>query len=493
MKAHPPSFRFVLALAPACVLLAAGPVAAAVPEVLAREVLSEAVTDAGSADGALALLSGTDDIELIPLFVKLRRSESVGRRRLALDFLRRVAGERAAPILRQRLTNDPEPRVRLQVLAYLLDDEVATEADLAAAAEDEDPRIRLLAARGLLGTGEVDKAQALFTELADVDDTAVADSARLGLLATGDASQLAHLRAVATRPGTRADLLASWMGQIAQDEIASAAPLARDVATSDRDPVLRTLAWEALSATLDAPAELRRAVASADTTRMRLNLVRVLADRDDAAGPLRSLADGAGPVAAAARLELARRGGDLTAATLAATRLGHAGVVEYLLARGRQDVEDGEADGYVDALIEVVQSAPADAVRPTLEHRQAAAAAALLVDIGHARGLAALEEILSGPYNALQRAVATGLHQTDDPAACRLAAHVVDSPYRELAADAALVLGRHERPEALPGLGSILRHAERHPAPVRILSSWYVLLQADAAEAAARQLAEELK
>ncbi|MFW6132956.1 MAG: hypothetical protein ACOC8F_03605, partial [Planctomycetota bacterium] len=338
----------------------------------------------------------------------------------------------------------------------------------------------------------------VLAELLDAGASGVAPMARLGLLATRDTAQLAPLRDLVTSGDAPGDMLATLLAQIRRDEIAAAAPLARALVRSDRDPALRAMAWDALAAVTDARDALVEAIAKSGSIRQKLNLLRILADCDDPAGHLRTLADGAGVAAAAARLEAARTsGGDVGAAALAAVKVHHAMLTEYVLLRAGEDAETPEPGArgraYADALVHVVRAAPAEARRMVRDHRLAARAAALIVDLGDGDGLRALRGILDGRHTALQRAVAAGLLRSESEASCALARRIADSPYRELAADAALVLGRHGKPDAVEGLVRILTHPARHARPIRVLASWYLLKATGRSETAVQKLADELK
>ncbi|MBS3734774.1 MAG: hypothetical protein KGY99_07585 [Phycisphaerae bacterium] len=485
----------LLAVALATSALNAPPAAAAAPAELAYMTLSRLVTDAQRGDQAIGVLAGTEDIDLVRLFVSLRHSDNAARRQLAVDFLHTVSGEKAADVLRQRLRVEPAPHVRRVILTHLLDGDAATREDLDRAAGDDDPRVRLLAARGLQQAGATDRAAAVLADLVDAETRGVGPMARLGLVKVGEASQLGPLRDLVASDTTRADLLAAMMGQIRADKIVAAAPLARAVIDSDRDPLLRMMGWDALAAVTDAREALRDAIRGADSARVTLSLIRILADGDDPGGALRSLTDGKPLASRAARLAVARHTGDAAAvseAALAAVRLEHAMLSEYVLIRATDDADKPYAGAYTDALLHLVRTAPRDTRSVGRAHRLAARATALLADAGGPKALRALGAILDGRYSARQRAVAAGLLRCDTEAACALARRIADSAYRELASDAALVLGRNGRREALDGLTKILAHPDRHPPGIRLLASWYVLKLTGQGEAAARRLAAEL-
>ena len=126
-------------------------------------------------------------------------------------------------------------------------------------------------------------------------------------------------------------------------------------------------------------------------------------------------------------------------------------------------------------------------------HYHAARAATILTDLGTAEAVGGLRAILSGRHSAVVRAVGAGLLRSKNRIACELARPLLESPYEELYADGALVLGSFGDEAARRRLEEFTAGSGRHPAPLVALSCWYLLKISHQTEAAGRQLARQIE
>jgi hypothetical protein len=445
----------------------------------AARALAQGLRDEKTSSTYVAALAATGDEDLAPLFVTLRKDDRPEIRTFAMQFLVEHLEKEAAQHLRPLLA-DPVARVRFAALAHLLDLEAATDEDLAAVASSDDPHLRLLRARALVERDRADEARETLRGLTKSLDPTVALRARLSLLSAGDASQLAELKKVVADAATRPGVLEMLLKQIAHAKIAPAEPLARAVIVGRRHPRLTVLAWRTL---LDlepaSAAQLAAAIGRNPSTVARVNMLRALAEAPDASRHMAKLAEGDGAVAALARFERARAAGGEPAAraAVAAAKLGHPVVIDYLISQARTDIEDSEreADIYTPALLAYVEGVRRRSRRIRPEHERAARAAWLLGDIGSPEALSGLKAIIDAGYDARMRAVVGGLLKCENPKVAGLVEDLLNSPYAEIATNAAIILGRFGRKAAAGPLRRIVAQADSHRPELVALAAWYAL------------------
>lgn len=478
-KAPHPVHRAAAVAALLCSALASGPARSASPDPPApQEVLRGLLVDPATVDATLAALAATGDRELLPVFAAAARSPDRARRALAVSAAAKLAGKGAADILQDRLRRDDAAEVRREALVQLIALEAVSNEQLTELLQADDPTLRCLAARALVRAGRAGPAIQTLRALAGSSDPTLASLARLTLLSTGEMEHFAPLAQVMRDPLSPAQLLSMLLGQIAEDRIAPAAQLARELAASTDAIPLKVRAYRAAAAGPGGRALLAQTIADSTQTVLRVQLLHILADLPDPQEPLQSLARGDDAVGLLARLELTREAGGEPAAQAAqaAVAMGHTVVIDYVLDRARRDLaERGKgADFYVPALVAIVQAAPADSPVMLDEHTQAAQAAELLGELATDQAARTVAAILSGPYNAQVRAVAAGILRCKNKAACEWMVGLLDSPYEELYTDAALALGQHADHRATAALRDILRQGGRHPPELTALAAWYL-------------------
>jgi HEAT repeat protein len=496
------SFRWLI---PLCVVaMLAPPTVAQVDPTPAVTYLETTLNNPASAQYAMAMLAATQDIELLEVFRALSRARDAETRLYAVSVLEPLAGELAAPILRERLNHDPRMAIRAEALAQLISMEAISDAQLVEVLDIDDDGIRLMAAQQLARHGE-NVARATLNDLVSQSDPDIAAAARLGLLKLGDNSQLGPLQMYfdGLDDGRVAPFVAQMLlGQIATMEVLPARTLVRDILEMDVNDQFNAQCWWVLS-TLSPESgsgisrELVEAIVASNFTRQRVQLFRILADRSDAPRYFQTLSSNSDEIIAAlATFELARPERSQAAGQAAqdAIALEHPIVVSYVLGRIGEDLLAGELDMdvYVPALLDylaIVARGP-DVMGP--EHMRAAQATTMLADIGTPEAMEALEGYLAGPYTGTVRAVGAGLMRSDNEAVCQLMAPLLESPYNELATDAALTLGRFGRPEAAPALARIVAAPDRHQPALVAVASWDLIKATGNTTAAVMRLSEAI-
>jgi HEAT repeat protein len=460
--------------------------------------LTRALGDASRVHATVSALATTDDAALAPLLAALSRSGDKSVRLLATTALRGIEAEEATAALRQRLAKDPSMGIRAEALLALLARRAMSDDQLLEALDIPDEPIRSIAARELLRRKRAEEATGVLEKLAASGDAATAAMAKMALLGAGHRQHLPDLRALITRPQTSDDLVAMILGQIAQERIAAAAPLAAAVADSDRPRDVRLRAYRALAAVApDAAATIHQAITKSRRLGFRVRLLRMLASVPGSAAQLASLQREKGAVGALARLEVSPAADAAKAASKAAREAvatGHPIVVEYVLNRAERDAAAGDKPPavYVPALLAVMRSAPASGEMGAA-HMRAARAVTLLVDIGTAEAVAGVKQRLAGRYSSAVRAAAAGLLKAKGAAAGDLARSLLDSPYPELANDAVLMLGRLGDKTVEKRLADLVAAGSRHGPTMAALASWYLLKMRGQAADAARALANGVK
>ncbi len=430
---------------------------------------------------ALAALRSTEDERLAPLFAALLRHADKHVRLFAASSMHLFDDEKTRTALRRCFREDPVMAVRSEAMLALDRIDDLTDQDLLAGIGMGDESIRCLAARMLVRRGKSGAAVGTLETLAESTDPATAALARMSLLGMDRYDRLDAIERTLTDDETPDGVVAMLMDAAAEGKVRPAAPLVRKVALGERSPQTRLRACRAVSVLAeDAPARLTELLLADDNPIFRVGVLRVLADRDDAAGTLPPIADSQeGIVAALARFELARPAGDdaARAAALEAAAMEHPIVLDYLLARAAEDLEEGpdRAAFYAPALRRIIDDTRGRGAGMRPEHFRAARAATLLADLGTPEARANIEELLSGRYSARTRAVAAGMLRTDNERVCRVMVGLLDSPFQELSTDAALVLGRFGRAEARKPLTVVVAESDRRRPGLVVLASWYLL------------------
>ncbi|MHC4983434.1 MAG: hypothetical protein ACYTF6_09745 [Planctomycetota bacterium] len=488
--------RLVIVGLAGCLLWA--PAAAAEALEAAKSYLSESLRETARTQATLAVLKTIGDAELAAVFFAACRSEDKSLRLFATTALRDFAGSQVTAALLERLKTDQAMAVRAEALMALIAAKDVTDQQLISALGTLDQAIQLVAARELVRRGRARSAAETLSKLVGSKDARTAAAAGLALLAAGNESERRPLEQLMTNAETGDHVLAMLLEQIAEDEIKAASGLAELAAASSRPRHIRLLAYRALAATSGrAAAIIHDRISNSASMRFRVFLLRILADHARREAHLAELAKDAGAIGALARLELARpRGG--SAARRAAediVALAHPVAVEYLLDRAAADItsRQWEFGFYAPALLKYVRSVPADSETMRMEYVRAARAAKLLADIGSPEALAGLKAILGERFSSRVRAAAAGLLRTQNRRASKLAMPLIDSPYKELAADAILALGRFGDPAATEHLGSIVLQRDRYARVVVTLASWYLLKSTGKAAEAAAELADCVK
>lgn len=482
-------WAWALALAPA-----AAPAAEPQPVELARQTLRARLADPRQRPAVLGALGTTEDANLLPLFDAAARWGRPATARFAVSVLAQTPGDRARELLRERVSQADDPAIAAHALGQLLEAEAVDAEFLRPLLKSDSEAIRLLAARGLVRAGQTDGVAEVLKGLAGSDEQATELMARLTLLKLGAEEQRAVIDKKIAGDAS-AGLKSLLLGQVAVEKIAAAAPLALRIAQDPNNPFsLQVVAWRAV-ATADPRGKDRlfRAIVDSEGLLERLGLTRVMALAEDNQRYLEALKADEGVAGALARLELARpEGGQpLSESAVACLDYSHPVVVGHLLTRAREDVDANVARGaaYVPALAKLLHAAN----RESRKASYAGQAASLLADIGTRSSLTELHKALTGGNQQVQRAALAGLTATRNAVAPRLAKPLLESPYAELYATAALALGRAGESAAQPRLLEILRHPGRFPPHICPLAGWYLLkLQGADAAAEARKLGSVL-
>jgi len=243
--------------------------------------------------------------------------------------------------------------------------------------------------------------------------------------------------------------------------------------------------------------QIAKAIRASDNPFFRINLLRILAERNDAQDILPQFAVGDSILAAVARFELARAKGGPAAAKAVAElfEMGHPIVVEYVLNRMRKDVEEKKAaaDFYTKPVLKYIRSAELDSRRMTPLHDRVAMAVELLGNLGTPDAIKGIWEILDQADNdTIRRLTAGALYRCDNKAVCDLVRPLLKSPFSDLKTYAALLLARNGDPQAIPALLEIQQAAKTHKADVLTLTNWHLLKLAGQAKPAAAELGKSV-
>ena len=465
----------------------------------AMAYLSETLGDSRRAKTILPALRATGDGKLLAIFTALSRSGDKQLRMFATSAIAEIGGAEAGGILLERLWGDPAMAIRAEALVRLLDLKAISDEQLVRAMNISDQTVQSLAARALVRRGRAAAGAETLRKLTESSNLATSSMAKISLLGMGYEKYKPQLSKLVSDPNTPRSVLSLLMGQIGSAKISAAAGLARSVAESDRSVSIRVKAYRALcEVSPKGGAVLCEAAYKSKSTVLRVYLVGIIASKDaNAPKHLKVLSTGPSPAAVLARFELARIKHDALAALAASEGLsmGHPIVVDYVLNKARLDVDKRKAAAgfYVEPLLEFVGNVNADTSKMGTEHIRAATAVTILTDLGSPKAVEGIRRILAGRYNAITRAAAAGLMRSKNRAACELARPLLKSPYQELSADAALVLGKFSDVGAIEYLGEIVSRPKNHQPAMVAMASWYLLAISGKADSGAKTLAAQIR
>ncbi len=470
-------------------MLAVGSCAFAQPTVPAETVtqaeqfFQAALTDEQILPFVLKGLQSTKDVDLLPLFAAICQSGDKEHRQMATALVDDLAEKASAGVLLDRLQHDPSMAVRATALVRLAALEAITPEQLIAATKIDDEGIQVIAARALVRAGQGRAAKPVLEKLADSKDTDTATLARMSLLATGDQTQIGYLRRIILDPKTTPEQLIRMLDQIRLENIASALPVADFLSQPDQMQAVRVRAYMTVNELSPRAAQtLAGAIRASDSLAFKLNLLRMLADRDDGRHIIAEFA--AGPkddsFAVVARFELARKiGGEQgSQAVTAVIDQAHPIVIEYVLTRMQDDIEKNreKADYYTLPVLKYVRSADLDSRRFTTAHERAALAVQLLGELGSENARKGLWDILSQPdTSTIKQLTAGALYRCKNFQQASLVYPLLKSPFPSLKTYSALLLAKNGNTAAIPTLISLQQQTSPSQPDVLTLTNWYLL------------------
>jgi hypothetical protein len=459
----------------------------------------EAANEPAKAPFVIAGLRSTKDPATLPIFEGLMRHDDKEIRLMATAAVADAVGESAGPALRERMNDDPRMDIRIEAMLQLAELNLATREELLTAAQWEEQSAQMLAARALVRLGHKDDALPILRELAESKDVLAEALARMSLVGLGDTGQVARLREIIVDPKTDPELLMRLANQIRQEKIRTALPVAEYLAGPEQLIPVRLRAFLAVDElAADAPDQIAKAVAESDSTLLRINLIRLLSQRQDGLARLQPIAGGDDTAAVVARFELARRSSidEGRAATAALLELGHPVVVEYVLNAFAEAVHEQKSptEVYVQPVLTYVRAQDLSSRRLTAEHDRAALAVELLCDSGSPVAQAGLAEILAGQSNTtLKQLTAGALYRAEGPAAETLVTPLLQSAFPELRAYAALLLAKRGKPAAAAELIDIQANVQTRGTDILTLANWYLLKLSGRPETAAVDIAKKIQ
>jgi HEAT repeat protein len=465
----------------------------------AKAFFVESLDDDQRLPTVLAGLRSTEDPALLPLFEALTRSGDRSLRLMGTVMIGRVGGKQSAPALLERLREDPAMVVRSEALVQLLALEAVTDEQLLEATQVEDEGVQVIAARALARRGMRKQVGYVLKKLADSRDPDTAALARMSLLGSGDRTQITPLRKVLLDEQTPPDLLIRLLNQLRQEAIHDALPVAEYLARPDQLLAVRVRAYMAIAdLSTKASPQLAQAIRSEKNAMLKINLLRLLANRNDAGPFLRELSLGSedDPVTLVSRLELARPTGGANArdAARAIVRSGHPILIEYVLNRFREDLDADrhDLDFYVQPILAFLRQTELDPSRMTTAHDRAALAVELLGELGSESARKGLWAILEGDDRTLRKLTAGALYRCGDPEIADLVLPLQDSPFGQEKTYAALLLGKIGNARAVPALVELQNRAATQSPDVLTLANWYLLKLAEQHVQAVKDLAHEV-
>ncbi len=450
-------------------------------------------------------LESTEDKHLLPLFAALLESGDKELRLMGTAMIASVGGKDAAPALLKRLQKDPSMAIRGEALVQLDALDAISTADLEKAAGIDDEGIKIVAARMLASKGKTKIARGILTKLTESREPANVAFARMTLLGMGDRRQYAKLLRISRDPKTSKDVLIRLLNQIAQDKISSALPMVESMCSDDYAWDVRLRAYDVISKlSPKGTQKLTQAFNATTNLLLRINLLQMLADRDDSRDQIDHIAAGnvKNLVTIVAKFEKARNTKPFNPKTaekiaLEMVNTGHPVYIEYLLTRMAEDIEKDKSAAafYATPIITYLSSIKLNPRKMTAEHGRAGKAVELLVDLGNETAMKGLWDIVSAPGNSpLKRMTVASMYRSDNDKVCDFVKPLLNSGYPKLRTYAALLLGKHHKPEAISVLEEIQNSLakKKDPGP-KSLINWYIISLYDNPTAAVAEISKTIK
>lgn len=457
--------------------------------------LSDCLKDPQRVMIALATLKSAGEDDALPIFQRGIESAHEPVRIYCLDAVADIMDKKAVPLLTRSLKSDESANVRAAALSRLMELKAAKPEMLTDLLNHKNEKLRCLTACALvrLDKGTGNGLQATLEELAESTNPATEIMARVSLVKLGDTTQLAAIRRRISNPRLPEVVIALMCEQVSDQNVTAATGLLTDLASSRRSMGTRARALDALAEISPAaPGILLKAITEAKNPVYAARLLKLLADQDNAASQLLTIARADGTMAPLARFELTRKNDPR--ALSGVTRRAIAGdsllPAAYIIARAEQDANSRTlAPAYVPALSQWLTSLDGRSKSFKAEHLHAAKATTVLVDIGLGEGLKTVHSLLQSRYSARTQAVAMGLVKADNSKAIPLAGPLLESAYPKLVRSAAMTLGRFGRESGREELVRIATAPEREGVPTACLANWYILKIDGETKVAAKTLA----
>jgi HEAT repeat protein len=444
----------------------------------------------------LATLKATKDDAALPIFRRGLDSEHEAVRIFCLDVVSERMGKKALPLIKQTFLKDRSANVRAAALSRLMEHDAATASMLSDLLNHRNEKLRCLTACAMVRLGKGTTARSTLEELSVSTNPATEIMARVSLLKLGDTKQEDRIGRILANSRTHDVVIALMCEQVTDQNVSAAAGLLSKLAAGERSMGVRARAIEALAEVSDnATSVIAKQIDKAGNPVFAARLLKLLADRKDADGPLASIARSDKVLAPLARFELARRRdrrtfSDVTKRIIAGDSLLPAA---YIIARAEEDANSETlAPKYVPALSAWLASLDGRSKTFKAEHLHAAKATTILVDVGQPEGIRTVKTLLGSRYSARTRAVAMGLVKAESTTAIALAGPLLKSPYPKLVSSAAMTLGRFGRRSGREELVRIATAPEREGLATACLANWYILKIDEEAKTAARTLASVL-
>ncbi|HPS51957.1 MAG TPA: hypothetical protein PLK08_00225, partial [Phycisphaerae bacterium] len=337
-----------------------------------------------------------------------------------------------------------------------------------------------VAATALASRGQFAAVKPLLEHLVKSGMTDVSTFASMTLLAHGDNAQVQYLRGILLDKQTQPELIISMLNQIRREKILAAMPVAQYAANSyDMLPV-QIRGFMAIDAMAPNAADLLcDAIKLSRNLSLSINIMRMLASRDDSTKQLTELSSRNDIVGDMARFELARRSNASSAGVYLQKllSLGHPIIVEYVYNRIESDLADKRnVDFYIAPLANYIQSRELSSTRITPMHTLLATGISVLGDMQRPAADKVLAEIFSRPDNdPLKQLAIVALYATPNRNVAAMAKPCLKSPYPDTKAYAAMLLAKFNDPAAIPALLEVQLARPTTEPDVMALVDWYLL------------------
>jgi hypothetical protein len=236
----------------------------------------------------------------------------------------------------------------------------------------------------------------------------------------------------------------------------------------------------------DAADILCNAVKRNENLSININLMGMLAQRNDSEKQLKDLAQRDDIPGDLARFELARRSNSpkTTHYLEKILSIGHPILVEYIYSRIEDDLaKKRNVDFYIAPLANYITSKDLASTRVTPMHTLLATGIGALGDMKRPAADKALAEIFQRPDNdPLKQLAIVSLYSTTNPNVVALVKPCVKSPYPDTKAYAAMLLAKFNDPDAVPALLEVQLARPTTDPEVMALVDWYLLRFAGTAQ-----------